>query len=310
MNYNKAIKIVKKNIRRDPHLAFASILVMTLTFLTLNLFIFSVVGSGVILEYLSDKAQVSIFFLDTKSEEEILVLKNKLEEDTRVKSISYVSKDQALKNFTEINKDEPVLLESVESNPLPASLEVRAQKLVDLQKLSEEFEQIDGVDDVRFYQDVVDKFRKWATMLRIGSFALLFILSTVSVIVILTTIGITIHSKGIEVEILKLVGATDSHVKTPLVLQGVFYGISAAIISTIVLFALIPVFSPMVNSLFRGIEFSDKWWVILFWSPIFGGQGLLYRILSLFGILFLEMVFGIFLGYIGSTLAIRKYLKY
>src|SRR3989344_3735488 len=241
MNYNKAIKIVKKNIRRDPHLAFASILVMTLTFLTLNLFIFSVVGSGVILEYLSDKAQVSIFFLDTKSEEEILVLKNKLEEDTRVKSISYVSKDQALKNFTEINKDEPVLLESVESNPLPASLEVRAQKLVDLQKLSEEFEQIDGVDDVRFYQDVVDKFRKWATMLRIGSFALLFILSTVSVIVILTTIGITIHSKGIEVEILKLVGATDSHVKTPLVLQGVFYGISAAIISTIVLFALIPV---------------------------------------------------------------------
>lgn len=311
MNTNKSMEVLKKNIRREPWLATASILVMVLTFLTLNIFMFSVLGTNVILNYLENRAQVNIYFLDSAGEQKILDIKSNLEKDSRISAIKYVSKAEALKRFTALNKDEPALLESVTSNPLPASLEVKANKITDLQKLSTEFEQIEGVDKVKFYKDVVDTFRKWSNILRVGSFALLFVLALVSIVMVFITIGITINSKGVEIEILKLVGASDKYVKNPLVLQGVFYGVVAAIVSTLLLFVLVPLLSPLINSVLRGIPSGNSWVTILFWDPLFGqAPTILHRFAALLFILLVEVIFGTLLGYIASTAAIKKYLKY
>ena len=151
---------------------------------------------------------------------------------------------------------------------------------------------MENVDDVRFYKDVIDKFKKWVTIVRVSSLVYLSVLFLVSISTVLMTIGITIHGKGLEVEILKLVGATDKYVKGPLILQGVFYGITAAFISTVIIFIALPFIVPILNSLFRSAGTINL------------------NATVLFSMLFIELIFGIALGYIGSALAIRKYLKY
>ncbi len=302
MKLPRSIKTLKNNLKREPWLAVSSILIMTLTFLTLNIFILFLAGSGIILKFLEDKAQISIFFLDTTSEEKMFLIKGNLEKDSRIASVNYVSKGDALKIFTEMNKDEPALLESVQSNPLPASLEVKAKKITDLGKLSEEFLQLEGVDDVKFYKDVVDTFRKWSVAIKVAGFILLSVLIIVSVLMVLITIGITIHSKGIEVEILKLVGATDRYVKAPLIMQGMLYGVAAALISTLILFLILPFVIPVLASLFRGIPPSTGWLIYL--------QNPVGKVLSVLGLFVIELLLGLLLGFVGSNAAIKKYLRY
>lgn len=302
MKLGRSIKTLKNNLKREPWLAISSILILTLTFLTLNIFILFLAGSGIVLKFLEDKAQISIFFLDSASEEKMLAIKGNLEKDSRIASVNYVSKVDALKIFSEMNKDEPALLESVQSNPLPASLEVKAKKITDLGKLSEEFLQLPGVDDVKFYKDVVDTFRKWSVTMQVAGIILLLVLVTVSVLMVLITIGITIHSKGIEVEILKLVGATDKYVKTPLIMQGMLYGVAAAMLSTVIIFLIMPFVIPVLASLFRGIPPSTGWLIYLK-NPV-------SRVLSVLGLFVIELLLGLGLGFVGSNAAIKKYLRY
>ena len=254
MNFNKALKILKTGLRREPWLAIASIAIITLTLLSLNLFVFFTASSQIVLKYLEGKAQINIYFLDTQSSDQILATKTKLEQDARILEVKFVSKDDALKIFTEQNKEEPALLESVQSNPLPASLEVKAKDIKNLSTLSEEFAKFEGVDRVKFFRDVVDSFRKWSTILKISGFVLLFVLGLISVLMILITIGITINSKGIEVEIMKLVGATDKYVKFPLILQGVFYGVAASFIAGILISFVIILLVEFYKPLFRMLK--------------------------------------------------------
>ncbi|OGC50438.1 hypothetical protein A2716_04500 [candidate division WWE3 bacterium RIFCSPHIGHO2_01_FULL_40_23] len=292
MKFDRTIKVLKSNLSREPYIAASAVAMLTITFLSLNLFVLSLYFSHKALNYLSDKAQISVFFSDVMAREDILKLKEKYEKDERVQSVRYVSKEDALKIFTEISKDQPALLESVTTNPLPASLEIKAKELSQLSPLADEFSKMENVDDVRFYKDVIDKFKKWVTIVRVSSLVYLSVLFLVSISTVLMTIGITIHGKGLEVEILKLVGATDKYVKGPLILQGVFYGITAAFISTVIIFIALPFIVPILNSLFRSAGTINL------------------NATVLFSMLFIELIFGIALGYIGSALAIRKYLKY
>ena len=203
-------------------------------------------------------------------------------------------------------------MESVQSNPLPASLEVKAKDIKNLSTLSEEFAKFEGVDRVKFFRDVVDSFRKWSTILKISGFVLLFVLGLISVLMILITIGITINSKGIEVEIMKLVGATDKYVKFPLILQGVFYGVAASFIAGILMLLMTPLFKQVVSSLFKGIPAIGGFWTTVFWARCCGSgsETLIQRFLIIVGLFVFELVFGVVVGYIGSNLAIKKYLKY
>ncbi len=311
MNFNRSFKIMKHNISREPWLTLGSIIVMSLTFLTLNFFIFVLAGSNLVLKYLEDKTQFSIFFADTASQEKILEYKNDIEKDGRVLNVRYVSKEDALNIFKEASKNQPALLESIESNPLPASLEVKAKEISNLQKMSEDFSKFEGVEEVIIYEDVINNFKKLSSTLRIISLVLLVILSIVSIITILLTIGVTIHSKGVEVEIMKLVGATDKYVKGPLTLQGMFYGVAAALASPIIVRSILILFSPVLKSVFGGIPVGNSWWEFLFWRAFSGeGASVTNMIISFLSLLGIEMLFGIILGYIGAALAIKKYLKY
>lgn len=294
---NVHFKNLRNNLKRERLLSVSNIFVMTITFLILGIFITVIVISQTVLKNLEQQAQVSIFFKDDYTEESILSLEKNLNSDPRIYQVNYISKEDAFRIFTELNKDDPLLLESVNASILPASLEIRAKSIEDLPKLAEEFDALDGVEEVRFFEDVISNFRTFSSLTYTIGFALVFIFFTISYAVIISTLRMTIHSKGTELEIMKLVGATDSYVKVPLIYQGVFYGLVSSFLAGVILVISLVVMA-QVNFIpsSLGLSFMQNLWL----SPL----------LFSFILWFILILSGTFLGYIGSTFAVRKYLKY
>jgi cell division transport system permease protein len=285
------------NIKREKLLALSNISIMTVTFVLLGILIYVVTLSQTALRYLERQAQVTVFFEDTLSEGEILTLRDSLLGDARILDVTYVSKIDALNIFREMNKDEPILLESISADILPASLEVKTIQVADLSVLAEELSAREGVEDVRFYETVVSKLLFWSNLIYIVGTVLVGLFLVISYSVVLVTLRTTINSKGVELEIMKLVGASDSYVKKPLLYEGVFFGLVSALFSGIVMLVI-------------GF-FMNRWGVLSGGLSFFFLPQTSVNPFAFSGMIFGLLIFsGGLLGYLGSFTAVKRYLKY
>jgi len=296
---SQALNKVLHSANKEKLFTASNLVVMILTFLVFGLFVLLEVFSQTLLDKLEKEATVTVFFKDDFEESRILDLKAKLEMDERVFSIKYVSKDDAFAIFKELNKDEPLLLESVTASVLPASLEVKAYDVGTLDDLSEEYSKLEGVEGVKFFKDIIERFNQWRTGLSIGVGVILAILLFVSFSIVISTIRTAISLRGPEYEILKLVGASDDFVKKPLVYQGVMYGGVSAFVASII-YALL-LLGGELGGVFKSLNLSDFVLVSNFSVPIWGFVILLVCLLTVSGML---------LGFLSSVSAIKNYLKY
>lgn len=283
------------SIKREKFLAVTNVFVMTLTFLILGVFLSVVMISRSALHDLENQAQITVFFKDDFEETRILELRDVLLTDERIMEAAYISKEDAFKIFMEVNQNEPVLLESVSVGILPASLEIHTKKLGFLAELAEEVQKLDGVEEVKFFRDVIERFKFISSVIYISGAILVGVFFTVSYSVVLVTLRMTINSKKEELEIQKLVGASDSYVKKPLLVLGGAFGVLAAVVAGLLIFVSLVVFS-------FSAAFGTGLWLFLS-----------IRIhLALFAALLflLLVVFGGVLGYLGSLSAVKKYLNY
>src|SRR3990167_1372911 len=131
----KTFKTTRNNIRRSPYQAFAAIFVMTLTFLFISFFTFLLYGSTKAISYFESRPQVTAFFKNEVKQADIDNLKESLMATNKISSIKFVSKVDALKIYKEQNKDDPLLLELVTADILPASLEISTVKIEDLSQI-------------------------------------------------------------------------------------------------------------------------------------------------------------------------------
>lgn len=293
----KLIKNLFSNIKREKLMSLSNIIIMTITFLVLGIFIIIVAVSQTTLRYLEQQAQITLFFKDDFPEDKIFELKADFERDGRIAQVSYISKDDAFKIFTELNKDEPILLESITPSILPASLEIKATDLSKLPELADELSGIDGLEELRYFSDVVSRFRFWSNVIYLIGFVLIAVFVLISYSVIIATLRTTINSKGVELEIMRLVGASEGYVKNPLILQGVFFGLASSFIAGLFIL-MIGAFAQYNGLLSQGIYFG--FFTNLSFSPM---------VFSF--ILFVMLVIsGVLLGLIGSYTAVKKYLKY
>ncbi|KKS19613.1 MAG: hypothetical protein UU77_C0043G0006 [candidate division WWE3 bacterium GW2011_GWC1_41_7] len=292
----KIFENIISTIKKEKLLSISNLLAMTVTFIVLGLFIEVIIYSQTALKMLEQQAQITVFFKDDVPEERIMELRTQFQGDVRILDVNYVSKEDAFEIFKEINKDEPVLLESISANILPASLEVKSKNLSSLDELAEEYQVIDGVEEVKYFEDVIERFRYWSSVIYVVGIVTLFTLFVISYSVIIVTLRTTINNKGIELEILKLVGATDRYVKKPLMYQGIFFGGLSALIASLFL---------ILGSVFTRL------------LGVFGADPDIYlaslKMDSLVFSVLLSVVLllsGILLGYLGSLTAVKKYLKY
>jgi len=297
----QALSDMWNHIRRSPYQSLAAVLTLFLTILLAGLFLLATVGSSLVLRFFESKPQITVFFTDKATVADSDTLKKTLEATGKVASTKYVSKDDALAIYREQNKNDPLLLEMVTADILPASLEVSATDPTYLHELEPVIQQAQGVEEVVFQKDVVDTLLRWTNAIRWIGGTLVILLALNSILIVMTVTGMKIALKKDEIEILKLIGASPWYIRAPFVLEGGFYGVAGSVVSWIIISALLLLLRPAV------VGFLGMIPVI---SMIFGTLSSWTFVGFLVGLLFILSFVGFLLGASGSMVALRRYLKF
>jgi len=252
------------------------------------------------LSSLQEKIDITIQFKDDANESKILEFRKDLEELQEVKSVEYISKEQALINFKESHKDNEYINQSLEElgeNPLFAVLNVRAASLGQYKFIDEYIKGNENYDDIiekinfKENEKAINNFSVILKTVKDSIFGLAVLFIIMSILVAFNTIRLAMYTHRVEIEIMRLVGASNWFIKMPFVVEGAILGVLGCVITIIFVFPIVIYVSPKMTQFLPGLDLYAH-----FLSNIFS-----------FTILLLVM--GIGLGVISSLIAIRRYLK-
>ena len=237
-------------------------------------------------------SEISINVADGTPLQSVYDLQHQLSSDPRVTSVKFVTKEEALAAF-KADPNNVVLAQQVDGNPLDAKLQVRVAKLGDvaaIDLLARRWAGVDPTDPTNYQGDFVNRMLELSSWLGIAGVGLLAILVVVSIVIVMNTIRTAVYHRRKEIEVMKLVGATEWFVRGPFVLEGVMTGLIAAAFA---LALLVIAYQPAVDR-FR----SDIAFIPLSYDPAF--------VVSLARDLLLG---GAVLGALGSYIGVRRYVK-
>jgi cell division transport system permease protein len=237
---------------RNPVMSIASTFTVGLMLLLFAFFLATDRGLQAAVSVLESKVELAIFLQDNARVSDVLALRARIEADPAVSRVDYVTKDQAMARLVDIAARRPdIQIVDTSTNPLQDSLEIKLAHAQDAQRVAASLREEVGkgvVSDVVDNPQVVDKLLTITRVLSIGGLAVLAMMLVVALFVIVNTIRIAVHARRDEIEIMKLVGATDWFVRWPFILEGMLVGALGAVAATIVvLIAAGPVMGAMVN---------------------------------------------------------------
>jgi len=288
-----------QNFVRNGWLSVATISILTISLYLISLTFMIGITTDLLLKNVQDKINISIYFNPTVEESDIIAVKNNLQSYGEIKSIEYISREQALEEFMEMGNNDPVIkqaLDEIGENPLLASLVIKANQSDQYDKINDNIEKSYFKEDIsRINYDknkiIIERLNKIVIFSKEIGIILGSIFVLIAVLITFNAIRITIYSHKQEFEIERLVGASNLYIRMPFIFEGIFYGFSASIVSAILLLITAKLISSFVE---RTISQDNVMSLYLsnFWQ--------------IFGILF---VMGILLGVLSSFIAIRRYLK-
>ena len=250
-----ALNTTWRHIRRSPYQAIAAVVTMTSTFFVVMVFALIFLGSTILLSHLESLPQVTAFFRDEAKPTDVEELKLAVEATGKVASTRFVSKEEALKIFTEQNKerDDELFLQLVTAETLPSSLEVSAHKVGDLESLAEVMKADPLVEEVLFASEVVDKLAKFIEGTRLITMVLAVLLFITLCLTTLFIISLRVFVHREEIETMRLLGATKWAIFWPFLLEGIAYGLISAVFSGIVSYIATPYVASFYQDIFLGV---------------------------------------------------------
>lgn len=291
-------------IRRSPFQALAAIFILTLTFFVATLVSILTYSSSKLISYFETRPQVIAFLKDGVNQTDVANLQHKLEADSRVKEVKYVSKEEALSIYKNATRDNPLLGELVSPSIFPASLEFSVKDLSFAQSVIDQIKIEKNVDSVGFtaalggessLKDVVGRLQRITTYVRIGGGAFVGMLALTSFVVLLIIISMRVTTRREEVEILNLIGATQGFIRSPIMIEALLYALSSVLLGWAIAFIAILYLAPAAVAYFGEI-------------PVLPRDAL--GIFGLFGIILsVEFVFSVILALSGSLLAVSRVKK-
>ncbi|GDX62609.1 cell division protein FtsX [Candidatus Saccharibacteria bacterium] len=291
-----------RNTFRNAWLSTAATAIMAVTLLIMTFFAFSIFFVRSQLNEVQQKIDLTVFISDDAKDEQIKALQNKVLQSGGVESVEFVSKADALKRLENSSEEGKKLAKSATEigNPLPASLEVKLEKLDDIGGINKQIRELpeaviitetsyDSRDDNR--KGVIENVIKISNgVTRVGAI-LSIVFLVIALLIIFNTIRMAIFTRREEIEIMKLVGATKWFIRGPFIVEGSMYGVFGATIATI---ALIPI--GRVAGQFLIDKFN-------------AGQAMAYFGTNFWLVVLCIYALGIFIGAVSSWLAISRHLK-
>lgn len=293
-----------KNFARSGAVSAATVLIMTVTLAIIGSLIFISALLTYTLDAIKDKVDVSVYFVTTAAEADILAVKDRLEKLPQVKSVSYTSAEDALTAFKERHANDQLTLQALNElggNPLDASLSVKADDPGEYESIVSFLEASPAlsaggasiVDRINYAQnkEVIDRLALAIRATREIGFAIVILFAIASILIAFATVRLAIYTAKDEIGVMRLVGASNMYVQGPFIITGIITGVVAAVL---VLFLMWPA------TLYAGAKTSG-------W---FGGFNLASYYAGHFALIFFILILsGIALGAVASVFAIRKYLK-
>jgi cell division transport system permease protein len=293
-----------KNFARGGAVSAATVIVMTVTLAIIGSLIFLSALLSFTLNAIKDKVDVSVYFVTTASESEILAVKDQLEKLPQIRSIIYTSAADALANFRERHANDQLTLQALDElggNPLDASLELRAKDPSEYDSIVSFLEASPAlsaggtsiVDRINYAQnkEVIDRLSLAMRATQEIGFVVVILFALASILIAFATIRLAIYTARDEIGVMRLVGASNSYIQGPFIATGIITGVIAALL---VLFILWPA----------------TWYASVKTAGWFGGFNLANYYSDNFAFIFLILVgSGIILGAVASIFAIRKYLR-
>ena len=294
---------VLTSIRRTPYQSLAAFLILFFTLFLSTIMLLSLSFLYGLLGYVETKPQVTVYFQTSTHEGEIFKIRDKLMNSGKVMSLKYISKEEAFKIYKQLNKDNPLLLEMVSADILPASLEIFAKKPVFLPELADFLKKEAGVDEVNFQKDILDRLLTLTDILRKTTIIFFSFLIFLAILVLTTTTLFKIALKKDEIELLRLLGASNFYIKKPFLLEAVLFGLTASVGSFVIILSVLLYFKPFFESYLKDISQLTL--------SIFVSKLTVWPLnLTFLSIAFLlSLLFGVGIAIFATLLATQKYLK-
>jgi len=287
------------NAWRNRWLSVPAVFIIMMTLFMMGIFIVLGYIANTTSDTLKDKITVQVDFNDSATEEIIQILQQKLSQQTGVIA-TYISKQDALQDFksrTDIKQETRDLI-TEENNPLPRGLRIRTLDLDNLSAVEQvvrekQFEQYIYKFSYEDNKLLIERVNEATKFIKRAAAVMTSIFVFVAIMVTLNTIQMAIYSRRDEIEIMRLVGASQSYVKVPFYIEGAIYGISAATLAFLFLIFAASYFNSISASYFRGLNLD--------------AYGILMR--HFFQVFFLQLLAGALLGMFSSAISIRKYVR-
>jgi cell division transport system permease protein len=281
---------VFKSIRRNLWLSLASILTVMISLVILGASAFLLLNASNIAEDFESQLEIAVFAQDSLSSSEVQTLQSKIEGMDGIAAVELVSKEQALQEFSKSTSSKSIVSDLGDKNPFPDKLTVQVSDPQQVKSIAEALEKLSGVDDVVYGQGVVDMLLKFTKWLRWVGIAVVLAFAAASLVLISLNIKMNVFSRRREIQIMKLVGASNGFIRWPFLIEGMFLGLIGGLLAILI------------------VGFGYNWVAeyirsTLTFMPIVDESNLIWQVLAIL------ILVGMGLGAAGSVISLRKFLK-
>ncbi len=278
-----------KNIWTNRMMSIASVIVLvSCLILTGTAALFSVNISETV-KKTGEGNVTRVFLEESVVDGQVIYIEEEIKRIPNVEKTQFISKDEAIKSYQNSMREDIFNQLIGEGNPLPHAIDVTMTDLSLYDQTIDNILKVEGVDDVRDTREVANKLSSLSNLVNTMGLWIVIALVLVSIFIISNTIRMTMYSRRFEISIMKSVGATDSFVRIPFVIEGMFIGLLAGIISSVVTFFLYGAMANVVKSItqINLTPYSQIGWIV---NAAF-------------------ILAGVLIGALGSVLSIGRYLR-
>lgn len=279
---------------RNKGMYFTSIMAITAMMLILGLFFVAFVNVNLFTRSIEkDYNVIQIYLKEGLTPEVTEAAGQSLQTTEGVEKVEYVTKDQALQTLRDRWGENGYLLENLPENPLPDSYTVYVTDKDAANNVATLAPGIEGVDDVVYYRDTIEKLAQVSRFIELGSIIAMAFLVIVSIVIVANTIKLTVFNREKEISIMKYLGATNWFVKAPFIWGGIIIGILSSVIATGLTYVIYKrIVSIIGGDILRILSVN-----------LVPAEQLTLTLLASF------LCLGIGIGVIGSAISIRKFLN-
>ena len=276
---------------RNRWMSFASIGTVAVSLFILGVFLILVTNMTKMASSLESQVQISAYLHEALTDEGRDEVEQMIKDMRSVSKVEYVTKEQALKILQDRLGEQKKILDALgDSNPLPNSFTVTVKNPADVQKTAAMIADLYGVEEVKYGQDVAENLFDLTHLIRVFGFFLMLLLTCATIFIISNTIRLTVFARRKEIAIMKYVGATDWFIRWPFILEGIGLGFIGGGVSALILRYF---YSAMVAKVASTLAFFPMVEQFPFINYVTIGI----------------ILAGIFIGILGSTISLKKFME-